>query len=32
MKLDAIFKICKSKRRFVVFGQNSKTQWLGDDE
>lgn len=30
MKLDNIFKICKSKRRFVVFRQNPKTQWLGD--
>lgn len=31
MNLDKILKICKTKKRFIVFKQSEKTQWLGDD-
>lgn len=30
MNLDKIFNICKASKRFVVFRQNPKTQWIGD--
>lgn len=30
MNLDKIFSICKAAKRFVVFKQNPKTQWIGD--
>lgn len=31
MKLDTVFKICKTSKRFIVLRQNPKTQWLGND-
>lgn len=31
MKFDSVLKICKSKRKFIVFRENPTVQWLGDD-
>lgn len=31
MNLEKVINICKKAKRFVVFRQNPKTQWLGDD-
>lgn len=31
MKFDSVLKICKANKRFVVFKENKKTYWLGDD-
>lgn len=31
MKFDNVLKICKQKRKFIVFRENPKVQWLGDD-
>lgn len=30
MKFDSVLKICKANKRFVVFRENPKVQWLGD--
>lgn len=31
MDLNKVINLCKKAKRFVVFRQNAKTQWLGDD-
>lgn len=31
MNLDKVINICKKANRFVVFKQDDKTQWLGDN-
>lgn len=31
MKFESVLKICKANRKFVVFRENPKVQWLGDD-